>query len=58
MIDIEKKLLQLDVPQEEIDRRLAEWKAPAPKFTKGWLGLYCKVAKSAAEGAVIDMDKF
>ncbi len=58
VIDIEKKLLQLDVPQEEIDRRLAEWKAPAPKFTKGWLGLYCKVAKSAAEGAVIDMDKF
>ena len=53
VIDVEKKQLDMLVPQEEIDRRLAEWKRPAPKFTKGWLGLYCKIAASGSEGAVL-----
>lgn len=51
IIDVEQRRLDLDVSQAEIDRRLAEWKRPAPKFTKGWLGLYCKIATSGSEGA-------
>lgn len=56
VIDVEKKQLDMLVPQEEIDRRLAEWKRPEPKFTKGWLGLYCKIAASGSEGAVLKYD--
>ena len=56
VIDVEKKQLDMLVPQEEIERRLAEWKRPAPKFTKGWLGLYCKIAASGSEGAVLKYD--
>ncbi len=57
VIDVEKKQLDMLVPQEEIERRLAEWKRPEPKFTKGWLGLYCKIAASGSEGAVLKYDK-
>jgi len=56
VIDVEQKLLQLQVPDEEIARRLSAWKPPAPKFTKGWLGLYCKFAASGSEGAVMKYD--
>ena len=56
VIDVEKKQLDMLVPQEEIERRLAAWKRPEPKFTKGWLGLYCKVAASGAEGAVMKFE--
>lgn len=52
-IDVDRRSLTLDVPQEEIDRRLAAWKRPAPKFTKGWLGLYSTNATSGAEGAIM-----
>ena len=55
-IDVDQRSLQLDVPQEEIDRRLAAWKRPEPKFKKGWLGLYCKLAASGSEGGVMKFD--
>jgi dihydroxy-acid dehydratase len=57
VIDVESRSLELMVPQEEIEARLAVWQPPAPKFTKGWLGLYCRVAGSGAEGGFIDVKK-
>lgn len=57
VIDIESRNLELLVPQEEIEARLKEWKRPEPKFKKGWLGLYCKIAASGSEGAVLKFDK-
>ena len=56
VIDIESRRLDLMVPQEEIDARLKAWKRPEPKFKKGWLGLYCKIAASGSEGAVLKFD--
>ena len=44
------------MPQEEIDARLKAWKRPEPKFKKGWLGLYCKIAASGSEGAVLKFE--
>ena len=57
VIDVEKRQLDLLVPQEEIDARLKAWKRPEPKFKKGWLGLYCKIAASGSEGAILKFDK-
>ncbi len=57
IIDVEEKRLELQVPQEEMDRRLAAWKRPEPKFKRGWLSLYCKLAASGAQGAVMDLSK-
>ncbi len=56
VIDVDKRQLDLMVPQEEIDARMKAWKRPEPKFKKGWLGLYCKIAASGAEGAILKYD--
>jgi len=56
-IDVEERSLNVLVSDEELAVRKAAWKAPAPKFTRGWLSLYCKLAGSGAEGAVMDMKK-
>lgn len=56
-IDIEKRSLNLLVSDEEIQCRLKQWKRPEPKFKRGYLGLYCKIAASGSEGAVMKYDK-
>lgn len=53
-IDAEKRTLNLNIPQAEIDARLAGWKKPAPKETRGVLAKYAKLVSSASEGAVTD----
>jgi dihydroxy-acid dehydratase len=53
-IDAENRTLNLDIPQQEIDARLAQWTAPAPKETRGILAKYAKLVSSASEGAVTD----
>jgi dihydroxy-acid dehydratase len=52
-IDIPNRDLHLDVSDEEIERRLAKWKRPEPKFKKGYLALYSRLAESADKGAII-----
>jgi dihydroxy-acid dehydratase len=52
-IDVTKNTLHLQVSEEEIQRRLANWKKPEPKAKKGYLSLYSRLASSAAEGAII-----
>jgi dihydroxy-acid dehydratase len=51
-LDIEKRLIQLEVSQEEMQRRLGLWQAPAPKYTTGALAKYARLVSSAARGAV------
>ena len=53
-IDAHKLLLQLNVPEAEIAKRKAEWKAPAPRYTRGVLGKYFKLVGTASRGAVTD----
>jgi len=52
-VDIPNRSLHLHVPDEEIKARLAEWQRPAPKFRKGYLALYARLAESADKGAII-----
>ena len=52
-IDIPNGTLELHLSDTEIAARLEGWKRPAPKFTRGYLGLYSRLASSAAEGAVL-----
>ncbi|MDA1353394.1 MAG: dihydroxy-acid dehydratase [bacterium] len=53
-IDAENKLLSLHVDDAEIAARLANWKKPAPKYTRGVLAKYANTVSSASEGAVTD----
>jgi dihydroxy-acid dehydratase len=50
--DIEKRRLELDLPQEEIRRRIAEWQAPPPSYEKGVMAKYARSVSSASEGAI------
>ncbi len=52
-IDIPNRNLHLHVSGEEIKKRLAEWERPQPKFKKGYLALYARLAESADKGAII-----
>lgn len=56
-IDVEKRSINLLVSDEEIENRLKGWKRPEPKFKRGYLGLYCKIAASGSEGAILQYDK-
>jgi len=52
-IDIPNGKLELEVSDEELERRRKEWKTPEPKITKGYLGRYAKLVTSASTGAVL-----
>ena len=52
-IDISKRKLHLNISDQEIRDRLAKWKRPEPKYKKGYLALYSRLAESADKGAII-----
>lgn len=52
-INITEGTLNAELSQEEIDKRLAAWKAPEPKIKKGYLSRYAKIVTSASTGAVL-----
>ncbi len=51
-IDAHQQLIQLNVADEEIARRRALWKQPTPRYTRGVLAKFAKLASSASKGAV------
>ena len=53
-IDAVKNLINVDLTDEEINKRKAEWTMPAYKATRGTLYKYIKNVKSASEGCVTD----
>jgi dihydroxy-acid dehydratase len=55
-IDAVKRELNLDIPSSELQSRLAKWKAPKPRYTRGVLAKFASAVTSASEGAVTDKD--
>jgi len=55
-IDAEKRVINLNIPSEEIAARLKTWKQPKPRYTRGVLAKYAKLTTTASEGAVTDKD--
>jgi dihydroxy-acid dehydratase len=53
-IDAEKRLLQLNLPDEEIEERRRTWKPPAPRYHRGVLAKYLKLVPTSSQGAVTD----
>ncbi|HET9643469.1 MAG TPA: dihydroxy-acid dehydratase [Burkholderiaceae bacterium] len=53
-IDAHQLRLQLEVPDDEIARRRAAWKRPAPRYTRGVLAKFAMNASGASSGAVLD----
>jgi len=52
-IDIPAKRIDLSLSQDELNKRRAEWKAPAARVTEGYLARYAAQVSSAAQGAVL-----
>ncbi|BAY28559.1 dihydroxy-acid dehydratase [Nostoc carneum NIES-2107] len=57
-IDAPARLLQLNISDEELARRRANWQPRKPRYTKGVLGKYTKLVASSSLGAVTDLDLF
>jgi dihydroxy-acid dehydratase len=55
-IDAPARLLQLNVPEEELARRRAAWQAPKPRYTSGVLAKYATLVASSSLGAVTDLN--
>ncbi|MBI4228134.1 MAG: dihydroxy-acid dehydratase [Deltaproteobacteria bacterium] len=53
-IDANKREINLNLASTEIKRRLAGWKKPKPRVSRGVLAKYAKLVNSASEGAVTD----
>jgi dihydroxy-acid dehydratase len=53
-IDSHKRVLQLNVPDEELAVRRLNWQPPEPRYTTGVLAKYRKLVSSASKGAVTD----
>lgn len=53
-IDAHTLTLQLHVSDDELAKRRAAWKQPAPRYTRGVLAKFAKNASSASTGAVLD----
>lgn len=51
-IDSDKRLLHVDIKDEELRLRKEKWTPRQPRYTKGVLGKYARTVSSAAKGAI------
>ena len=52
-IDVDSGRLDVEVPPDELARRLAEWTVPQPRFSAGVFARYSAGVGSASDGAVL-----
>ncbi len=55
-IDAHQLLIQLNISEDELGRRKAAWKKPAPRYSRGVLAKFAALASTASRGAVTDPD--
>ncbi|MDE5074596.1 MAG: dihydroxy-acid dehydratase, partial [Trichodesmium sp. St5_bin2_1] len=53
-IDAHKRLLQLNISDEELEKRRQAWEPPTPRYNRGVLAKYAKLVSSSSVGAVTD----
>jgi dihydroxy-acid dehydratase len=52
VFDIPKRTLTVDITDAELRRRLASWRAPAPRYTNGVMAKYALLVSSSSLGAI------
>jgi dihydroxy-acid dehydratase len=50
--DLPNRTLKVGISDAEIQRRMASWKSPAPRFRSGVMAKYASMVSSASQGAV------
>jgi dihydroxy-acid dehydratase len=53
-IDLAERTLDVELTANDLTHRLDDWRAPVPKFTRGWLARYAAMVTSAHTGAVLE----
>jgi len=53
-IDVDRRVLDLEVDDVTLGERRSRWQAPAPRYRSGVLAKYAALVSSASEGAVTD----
>jgi dihydroxy-acid dehydratase len=51
-IDVNQRVLEMEISDAEIQRRMAKWKTPKARFATGVFGKYAALVHSASEGAI------
>jgi dihydroxy-acid dehydratase len=51
-IDVNERVLEMEISDAEIQRRISQWNAPKPRFATGVFGKYAALVHSASEGAI------
>lgn len=55
-IDAPARLLQINISDQELQQRRANWQPPKPRYTTGVLAKYAKLVSSSSLGAVTDFE--
>src|SRR5579863_5774926 len=51
-VDVTRRVLEMDIADAEIKRRMADWKPPKPRYASGVFAKYGALVSSASEGAI------
>jgi dihydroxy-acid dehydratase len=52
VFDVKARRLDVEISEQELKSRLAQWTAPSPRYKSGVMAKYAKLVSSASEGAV------
>ena len=52
VVDVDRHVLEVELGEDELAARLAEWTEPAPRHRRGALANYATLVSSASLGAV------
>jgi dihydroxy-acid dehydratase len=52
-IDLGARSIEAELSGSELERRRAEWRAPTPRYDRGWLARYSRLVTNASNGAVL-----
>jgi dihydroxy-acid dehydratase len=50
--DVQKRVLEVEVSDDVLRQRMAQWKAPQPRYPKGVFAKYAALVSSASQGAI------
>jgi dihydroxy-acid dehydratase len=50
--DIRKRVLEVEISDDVLRQRIAQWKAPQPRYPSGVFAKYGALVSSASQGAV------
>jgi dihydroxy-acid dehydratase len=56
VIDVESRELRVELSDDELAARLADWSPPPPRYTTGVLAKYAALVSSASEGAITKVE--